>query len=35
VLQFQAPFAHAASAVETLTPMREGNDWKVSGYYIR
>jgi hypothetical protein len=36
VIQFSSQFANKASAVETVTPMRERDgSWKVSGYYIR
>lgn len=36
VIQFSAQFANKASAVETVTPMRERDgSWKVSGYYIK
>ncbi|MEO8432816.1 MAG: DUF4019 domain-containing protein [Acidobacteriota bacterium] len=36
VLTFETSFENKASAVETLTPMREKDGkWKVSGYYIR
>ena len=36
VLQFTSRFAKTASAIETVTPMREPDgSWHVSGYYIR
>jgi len=36
VIQFSSQFANKASAVETVTPMRESDgSWKVSGYYIK
>lgn len=36
VIQFSSQFANKASAVETVTPMREKDgSWKVSGYYIK
>ncbi len=36
VIQFDAQFANKASAVETVTPMRDKDGiWRVSGYYIR
>jgi len=36
VIQFDAQFEHKASAVETVTPMREKDGiWRVSGYYIK
>ena len=34
VLQFQATFSKKASAIETVTPMLDGAQWRVSGYYI-
>lgn len=35
VIQFQSSFANKAEAVETVTPMLDGEVWKVSGYFIR
>ncbi len=36
VIQFDAQFANKASAVETVTPMRDKDGaWRVAGYYIR
>jgi hypothetical protein len=36
VIQFDAQFEKNASAIETITPMREKDgSWRVSGYYIR
>lgn len=36
VIQYDSAFERKASAVETVTPMREKDgSWKVSGYYIR
>jgi hypothetical protein len=36
VIQYSSQFANKASAVETVTPMREKDgSWKVSGYYIK
>jgi len=36
VIQFEAVFENKASAVETVTPMRDPDGtWRVSGYYIR
>jgi hypothetical protein len=36
VLQFSSAFEHKASAVETVTPMKDADGkWQVSGYYIR
>ena len=36
VIQFETVFENKASAVETVTPMRDPDGlWRVSGYYIR
>jgi len=36
VIQFQTSFANKASAVETITPMRDRDGaYRVSGYFIR
>ena len=36
VIQFDTQFENKASAVETVTPMREKDgSWRVSGYYIK
>jgi hypothetical protein len=35
VLMFQTVFENKAKAVETVTPMLDGNAWRVSGYYVR
>jgi len=36
VFQFATSFAHKRSAVETVTPMRDGDgEWRVSGYFVR
>jgi len=35
VLQFQTAFENKAQAVETVTPMLDGGQWRVSGYYVR
>lgn len=35
VLVFQTIFQNKAQAVETVTPMLDGNEWRVSGYYVR
>ena len=36
VIQFNTSFDHKASAVETVTPMKDQDGtWRVSGYYIR
>jgi hypothetical protein len=36
VIQYQSSFENKQSAVETITPMLDGDGkWRVSGYYIR
>lgn len=36
IIQFKATYANKASAVETLTPMKDSDGvWRVSGYFIR
>lgn len=36
VIQFDTQFANKASAIETVTPMRDKDGvWRVSGYYIK
>ena len=35
VIQFDTVFEHKASAVETVTPMLDGGEWRVSGYFVR
>ncbi len=35
VIQYDAVYEHKKSAVETVTPMDDGGEWRVSGYYIR
>jgi len=36
VIQFSTSFEHKASAIETVTPMKDADgQWRVSGYYIR
>jgi|HubBroStandDraft_6_1064221.scaffolds.fasta_scaffold478302_2 hypothetical protein len=35
VLQFRSSFANKAAAVETVTLKREGDAWKVAGYFIK
>ena len=36
VIQFDASFSKKASAVETVTPMKDGDGaWRVGGYYIK
>ncbi len=35
VIQYDAVFERKRSAVETVTPMWDGDAWRVSGYYIK
>jgi hypothetical protein len=36
VIQFAASFEHKASAVQTVTPVKDADGtWHVSGYYIK
>jgi hypothetical protein len=36
VVQFETQFENKASALETVTPLKEGGGtWRVSGYYIK
>jgi hypothetical protein len=36
VIQFDSRFANKASAIETVTPMRDKDGtWRVAGYYVR
>ena len=35
VIQYETELANKKSAVETITPMLEGDAWRVSGYFIR
>lgn len=35
VLRFDATFANKAAAVETITMMDEGGEWRMAGYFIR
>ena len=35
ILQFQTRFENKKSAIETVTPMMDNGNWRVSGYYIR
>jgi len=34
VMQYEAKFV-GQTAVETITPMKDGGAWRVSGYYVR
>ena len=35
ILQFQTRFKNKKSAIETVTPMMDNGNWRISGYYIR
>jgi hypothetical protein len=35
VLKFKAVYKKAGTRVETVTPMLENGEWKVSGYFIK
>ena len=36
VLQFESSFKNHQNAIETITPMKDGDgQWRVSGYYIK
>jgi hypothetical protein len=35
VIQFSASYSGKADAVETVTAVHEGNDWKAAGYFIK
>jgi len=35
VIQFKTDFANKPGAIETITPMKAGDSWLVSGYFIR
>jgi len=35
LMQFQSSFQKKSSAIETLTVMAEGDQWRVAGYFIR
>jgi hypothetical protein len=35
VIQYETSFEHKKAAVETITPMLDNGEWKVSGYFIR
>lgn len=35
VLQFKTSFKNKANAIETVTPMLDRGQWRVSGYYVR
>lgn len=35
VLQFRTEFENKKEAMETVTPIKENGEWKVSGYFIK
>lgn len=35
VLRYQTSFSAKKNAIETVTPMLDGDAWRVSGYYVR
>ena len=35
VLQYESEFQRKKYAIETVTPMLDDGQWRVSGYYIR
>jgi hypothetical protein len=35
VIQFNTNFQNKKNAIETVTPMLENGQWKISGYYIK
>lgn len=35
VLQYQTRFENKKNSIETITPMLDGAEWRVSGYYVR
>jgi hypothetical protein len=35
VIQYSAVYEHKQAAIETVTPMFDDGEWKVSGYYIK
>ncbi len=35
VIQFETSFENKTQAIETVTPMLDEGNWRVSGYYIR
>ena len=35
VLQFKTVFKNKQQAIETVTPMLDNGNWRVSGYYVR
>lgn len=35
VFQFRTVFANKAEAVETVTPMLDNGEWRVSGYFVK
>ena len=35
VIQFKTAFENKNESIETVTQMKDGNQWKVSGYFIK
>ena len=36
IIQYQTAYEHKKKAVETITPMKDGDgQWRVSGYFVR
>ncbi len=35
ILQYQTSFKHKKNAIETITPMMDGGNWRVSGYFVK
>ena len=35
VFQYQTEFENKQTAIETVTPMLDGHEWRVSGYFVR
>jgi len=35
VIQYRTSFEKKPSAVETVTPMKDDGEWRISGYYIK
>ncbi len=35
VILYDAVYEHKQAAVETVTPMYDGDAWRVSGYFVR
>jgi hypothetical protein len=35
IIEFATEFEHKESALESVTPMMENGQWKISGYYVK